>query len=108
MTEETAKLLVGKIPKINLSHILTGKQESRWRPLTVPTSFFEDCNQHKMQYILPEKSERMLYCFDCDRIEFRNERGITIWSTAGSGQMDKLPRDIGAWIFDGKSKVIWD
>lgn len=73
----------------------------------MPATFFDDCNHHKMQYVLPEKSERMLYCFDCDRIEFRDEQGITVWSTIGSGQMEKLPKDIGALIFEGKSKVIW-
>jgi len=57
--------------------------------------------------ILPENAERKLYCFECESIEFLNEKGQKIWSTTGNGEMDTLPGKIAVYIIRGKSKVVW-
>lgn len=76
-----------------------------WKPLTVPPSFFDDCNKHPVNYILPENYERRLYCFDCENIEFQDEQGERIWSTQGEGEMDCLPPKVGVYIVRGKSSI---
>lgn len=79
---------------------------TRWKPLNVPTSFFDNCNKHAINYILPENYERKLYCFDCESIEFQNEKGERIWDTQGEGEMDTLPSKVGVYIVRGKSRVL--
>lgn len=86
-------------------NILTTLQRALWKPLTVPPSFFDDCNKHPVNYILPENYERRLYCFDCENIEFQDEQGERIWSTQGEGEMDCLPPKVGVYIVRGKSSI---
>lgn len=64
----------------------------------MPPNFFEDCKRHAINYILAENYERQLYCFQCESIEFQNEKGERISSTTGDGQMDGLPAKVGVYI----------
>lgn len=75
-------------------------QRSRWRKLAVPLDFFAAIN-----YILAENYERKLYCFECESIEFQNEKGERIWTTTGDGQMDMLPANISVYIVRGKLRT---
>ncbi|EAS29504.3 uncharacterized protein CIMG_08250 [Coccidioides immitis RS] len=78
---------------------------SRWSKLAVSADFFANCKKHAINYILAENYERKLYCFECESIEFQNEKGERIWTTAGDGQMDMLPANIGVYIVRGKSRT---
>lgn len=78
---------------------------SQWKTLTVDSSFFDDCYQHPANYVLKEKYERTLYCFECTNIDFQDEKGKTIWSTEGSGEMDPLPANVQVFIVNGKTRV---
>ncbi|QSS60800.1 hypothetical protein I7I51_05603 [Histoplasma capsulatum] len=80
-------------------------QRNRWKELAVPPGFFKDCKKHAINYILSENYERKLYCSECESISFQNEKGESIWSTAGDGQMDALPAKVGVYIVRGKSKT---
>lgn len=46
-----------------------------------------------------------MYCFECERIEFHNEKGKVIWSTVGSGMMDPFPVDVQVFIVQGKIRL---
>lgn len=80
-------------------------QRNQWKNLGVGSSFFDDCYKHPANYILKEKYERVLYCFECTSIDFQDEKGKTIWSTDGSGKMDPLPVDIQVFILNGKMRI---
>lgn len=56
------------------------------------------------KYIWASSTERNLYCFECESIDFQNREGDSIWDTKGSGEM-RLPKDVGVYIVRGKWKV---
>lgn len=79
-------------------------QSSCWRTLVQPPDFFAKCIKHPVNIILAENYERTLYFFDCKSIEFQNEKGDTILTKAGSGQMEPLPANVGVCVTEGKLK----
>ncbi|KAJ5803206.1 uncharacterized protein N7503_005656 [Penicillium pulvis] len=78
---------------------------SHWKPLTIKSEAFDKCYKHSVNYLLKENYERVLYCFECERIEFHDEKGKVIWSTVGSGMMDPFPVDVQVFIVHGKIRL---
>ena len=106
MTEETASDLVLSSQSFAIAFSANPLQSKRWKPLTVPTTFFDDCNIHAFNYIAAENANRMLYCFGCESIEFLTPKSAKIWFTRGDGEM-VLPMNVMVYIRQGKSKVVW-
>jgi hypothetical protein len=45
----------------------------------------------------------MVYFSECENIDFQNEKGETIWSTKGEGQI-LVPPGVGVYVVRGKAK----
>ncbi|KAL2784141.1 hypothetical protein BJX66DRAFT_330174 [Aspergillus keveii] len=77
----------------------------RWKELTVDPSFFEDCTLHTISYIAQEDRERKLYYFECEEIIFYDSKKDAVWTTKGSGLMDRLPKQTSVVIRKGKYRL---
>ncbi|OJD26990.1 hypothetical protein ACJ73_01624 [Blastomyces percursus] len=75
--------------------------KSRWTKLDASSESFK---YDLGKYIWAEPSERKLFCFECENIDFQNEEGGRIWSTKGSGEI-LLPACVGVYIVRGKWKI---